>query len=263
MTSSAHVALADTIAELLEARAIGRERSSSPRGGTYTLRSDGTAAVPSSSQRSTVAQLTATQPRGYVVSLRAIAEQGSSAGPTFPWARWIVQFGQAGALSTVEVDGYSDQALAVFGNFVRVDFEWDLPAIARSLLWAGVAPGLPRVLRGDAAISAAEGAVTTARRSIALNQNDPNPETVPVPYSATGVILRSAGAGWYAPGASLLWAPRFAAGGFVDNYLPADVTAAHARGEYMNVPSTADEVIVGKPPAPGAFPAFLEFLLEP
>lgn len=253
------------VAELLAARSPHMPGRISPLGGTHTLTSDGLPnSVPISSQSKAVVELQQAEPRSWNISLQGVAPLVNfGTADTFPFAKWIVQWGQQANALTTEVDAYSDQYLTVYGNFVRVALEWDVVQYGK-LVAAFPLAGLrlPTLLRGAAAISPSEGSVTRARRTVVLAAQ-PLPELFAVPFVASSAIVRAPDAAQKMLGATLLWSATGSGTTTIDRWLPVTLAQLHLTQTPGAIPSLANFVLVDTaalvPPAFG----FLEFVLEP
>lgn len=254
------------VARLLEAQASGAQHAAgqSPKGGSGQLTSDGIAgSIPTTTQRQTICELRTDEPRSYVVSMTSQIQE--LAPPVFgagvwPWAKWVVSWGVSAALLETEVDGFSDQFLTVFGNWVRVDFMWDLEAFVKAI--PANLNTLPRKLRGSAGIARSEGAVTQAARSYLVTAA-PAAQVLPVPYAAVGATMRDPNGTYVAPiGGTILEFRPAGATILNERYDAGAVANAHQTGTFLSVPSMSDEAVVL--PAAGAVgQAFLEYILRP
>lgn len=266
-------------AELLRAVQDGeagaqRAKLATPWGSTKTLVTDGGGVnvPPPGDQEQMLLQVTSPDgiPRPWIISMAgAIQQNGQTPLLTYPFAKFKVQFGSAGAFDTTEIDGMSDQFLMVFGNQITVSCSLDLFNAQLAALFSplGLHLEFPKnmVLQASAAYS--EGAQTKARRTFIVPPvGFPGPDTLlPIPYAATGVILRSFDfAQWLDPvtGARLLFETN---GNIVqDEYNAADTRNAHDRGEYLSVPSMSDTIRIVQPTTgPPSSLAFCEFLMQP
>lgn len=251
---------------------VNRAKASTPWGSTKTLTTDGTSAIPPSDQTQMLLQVTSPDgvPRAWIVNMAGDINQNSTHPLfTYPFAKFTITWGSAGALESTEVDGFSDQFLMVFGNQITVSCSLDLFNARNSLLFniAGQSLEFPKNMVLKASLADSEGARTAAKRTFFVPPvGSPGPDTLlPIPYAATGVILRTGlPAVWLDPvtGSQL----SFEVNGSLTQelYTAANVSAAHGRGEYLSIPSMADTIRIRQPTTgPPAGPAFCEFLMEP
>lgn len=238
-------------------------------GSTKVLVTDGTAALPSNDQNQVLFQVTAPNgiPQAWIVQMAGSIQQPSATPiKTFPFAKFIVQFGSAGALETVEVDGFSDQFLMVFGNQVTVSCALDFVNAQKNLT---MVPGdqyqFAKSMLMQASLSDSKGASTNAKRTFLLDRTTILPQTVNIPYAATGLIIRSNDPAWYHnPGGSqVVLLPFLNTTNAIDLYNPVALETAHNTGSYLTVPSLADVALVQPAAGPPTAPGFLEFDLRP
>jgi len=259
------------VGELLERAAENQAtapgQAISPLGGKKYLESEGLAAEPvDGSQKQPILQKDVDVPRGWIITMSGKITQPSVAGApvvgAWPFAKFNVEWGAAGASYETEVDGFSDQFLAVWGNHVNVSCEWDFANFARFNVFPTGA--FPARMEMNASISPSDGAITKAWRTFVLPVPAVGTQlaTYPVPYGAVGVTIRQNTAN---PNAPCIFDFGTAHGGFnIEHYTAAEVQAAHDRGEYLSVPSMSDVLNVTAGPAPASNTHYyVEFLVQP
>lgn len=165
------------------------------------------------------------QARQWTVHLYADQLQG---GLGYPRARFIVRTATDGQSEEFEVDAFGDCNLSVWSQQVTVEVGWDrqfeLGFPGSILLYANLAEARSH---------------GTARRTRLVDGSVVGVHVVTIPRGSRGVMVRTAST----PYGASIGALRYRSNALpIDALTAAEVSAAHGRGEYVQIPTNANEV---------------------
>lgn len=239
-----------------------------PLGGTKYLLSEGTTALPVlGPQPQQILVADSVVPQAWIVTMAGLITAPAPAPAiSYPFAKFVVEWGSSAAKFSTEVDGFSDQFLSVWGNQVSVSCQWDPDNFARSAVFNSLA--FPSRMELKASISRSEGAISKAFRTFVV----PVPHAgaaqtlgVPIPYGAVGVIKRTNGIIKFASPTTYTFGTQRGGGVQTGFYDAAQVNGQSSIGQYLAVPSVADLLVISAGPSGAVADSheYVEFLVQP
>lgn len=195
-----------------------------PKGKTLRLVGTGSTAFPQNQDQSLLQHRSA-EARQWTVHLYAEQLQG---GLGYPRARFLVRTATDGQTEEYEVDAFGDCNLSVWAQEITVSAGWDREFEL----------GFPTsiVLFASLAEARSHG---TARRTRLVDGSVAGVKIVTIPRGSRGVMVRTASVAY---GASI-GALRYLSNALpIDALTAAEVSAAHGRGEYLQIPTNANRV---------------------
>lgn len=239
-----------------------------PLGGTKYLVSEGTTALPAAGlQPQVILTADSTIPQAWIVTMAGLITTVAGGGAiTYPFSKFVIEWGSSAAKFSTEVDGFSDQFLSVWGNQVTVSCQWDADNFTRSAVFNSLA--FPARMEMKASIARSEGAITKAFRTYVVpvpNAGAAQTLGVPVPYGAVGVIKRVNNVTAYASPTTYTFGTQRGGGVQTGFYAAAQVNAQSQIGQYLSVPSVADLLVISAGPSGVGANSheYVEFLVQP
>lgn len=195
-----------------------------PKGKTLRLTGTGTTAQPQNQDQPLIQHFSA-QARQWNVHLYADQLVG---GLGYPRAHFLVQTATDGQVETFEVDAFGDCNLSVWSQQVTVTTGWDTQFEL----------GFPGSIMVYAALAEARSG-GTARRTRLVDGSVLGVKVVSIPRGSRGVMVRTAST----PYGASIGALRYLSNALpIDALTAAEVSAAHGRGEYLQIPTNANNV---------------------